>query len=72
MYSVLFGKKPASFYKIYKDWFKNTHGADIENKNLPFIPPSSRNFIYDPFSIDFECPFDKVDYEEIIGKKARN
>ena len=25
----------------------------------------------DPFSIDFECPFDKVDYEEIIGKKKK-
>jgi hypothetical protein len=30
---------------------------------LPFIPPSDNNFIYDPFAFDFENPFNA---EEII------
>jgi len=34
---------------------------------LPFIPPSSSNFIYDPFSIDFENPFDKMNQEEFAA-----
>jgi hypothetical protein len=38
-------------------------------QSLPFIPPSQRNFLYDPFSIDFEMPFDKVDMEQLVGKK---
>ena len=71
MYCVLFGKKPASYYKIYRDWFRNAHNSDVEIQNLPFIPPSHKNFIYDPFSINFECPFDKIDYEELVGKKVR-
>jgi hypothetical protein len=33
--------------------------------NLPFVPPSSANFIYDPFSIDFENPFDNFSVEEL-------
>ena len=32
---------------------------------LPFTPPSKSNFIYDPFSIDFENPFDKVSMEDL-------
>jgi hypothetical protein len=32
---------------------------------LPFTPPSKSNFIYDPFSIDFENPFDKVNMEDL-------
>ena len=34
---------------------------------LPFIPPSSSNFIYDPFSIDFENPFEKMNQEEFAA-----
>jgi serine/threonine protein kinase len=71
MYCVLFGKRPASYYKVYREWFKKSHNADVEIQNLPFIPPSQRNFIYDPFSIDFEMPFDKVDYEELFGKRSQ-
>lgn len=25
---------------------------------MPFIPPSQTNFLYDPFAVDFENPFD--------------
>jgi hypothetical protein len=32
---------------------------------LPFTPASEKNFLYDPFSIDFENPFDKVTVEDI-------
>jgi hypothetical protein len=28
---------------------------------LPFIPPSTSNFLYDPFSIDFDNPFNAED-----------
>lgn len=69
MYCLLFGKKPASYYQVYRDWFKKSHGNDVEMQSLPFIPPSQRNFLYDPFSIDFEMPFDKVDMEHLVGKK---
>ena len=44
-----------------------SHDHDVELSNLPFIRPSPKNFIYDPFSIDFDSPFDKVDYEELIN-----
>jgi hypothetical protein len=71
IYCVLFGKRPASYYKVYREWFKKSHNADVEIQNLPFIPPSQRNFIYDPFSIDFEMPFDKVDYEELMGRHIK-
>ena len=40
--------------------------------NLPFIPPSPKNFIYDPFSLDFDSPFDKVDYEELLNSRANS
>lgn len=63
MYCVLFGRKPASYYRIYKEWFKKSHNGEVEMQSLPFVPPSQRNFLYDPFSVDFEMPFDKVDYE---------
>lgn len=33
--------------------------------NLPFTPPSKSNFIYDPFSIDFENPFDNISIEDL-------
>lgn len=71
MYCVLFGCKPASYYHVYKEWFKKSHNGDVEMQHLPFVPPSSRNFLYDPFSVDFEMPFDKVDYEEIVGKTTK-
>ena len=53
LYSVLFGKIPDSFYKIYRDWFKRFHLIDVEEKQvkLPFIPPNGDSFIFDPFSI---------------------
>jgi hypothetical protein len=33
--------------------------------NLPFTPPSHSNFIYDPFSIDFENPFESISMEDL-------
>lgn len=65
LFAVLFGRKPASYYKVYRDWYLRSHGHDVELSDLPFIPPSAKNFIYDPFSLDFDNPFDKVDYEEL-------
>ena len=32
---------------------------------LPFTLASQKKFLYDPFSIDFENPFDKVTVEDI-------
>jgi serine/threonine protein kinase len=52
LYCLLFGKKPKSFYGVYRDWYLKSHGHDIELGTLPFIPPSMNNFIYDPFSFD--------------------
>mmetsp|Transcript_34190 Transcript_34190/g.25256 ORF Transcript_34190/g.25256 Transcript_34190/m.25256 type:complete len:255 (-) Transcript_34190:1608-2372(-) len=63
MYCILFGKKPDSFYSIYRGWYKNQHGHDIELGSLPFIAPSSSNFLYDPFSIDFDNPFQAEENE---------
>jgi hypothetical protein len=42
--------------------------------SLPFTPPSSSNFLYDPFSIDFENPFDQVNIEDLAdsSKKHKN
>jgi len=71
LFSVLFGRKPTSYYKVYREWYLKSHGHDVEMSNLPFIPPSPKNFIYDPFSLDFDNPFDKVDYEELLNSKAR-
>lgn len=61
MYCLLLGKKPQSFYSVYRAWYKKCHGHDIEMAALPFIPPSSSNFLYDPFAVDFENPFDSED-----------
>ena len=59
MYCLLLGKKPQSFYAIYRAWYKKFHGHDVEMATVPpFLPPSSSNFLYDPFSVDFENPFD--------------
>ena len=72
MYCVLFGKNPASYYKVYREWYMRSHGHDVEISNLPFIRPSNKNFIYDPFSIDFDSPFDKFDYEEFIQTQSHD
>jgi serine/threonine protein kinase len=58
LYCVLFGKKPKSFYAVYRDWYKKTHNRDVGMGTIPFVPPSTKNFIYDPFAFDFENPFD--------------
>jgi len=63
MYSLLFGKLPESYYSVYRKWHKRNHGKDIEIGNLPFTRPSTQNFIYDPFSIDFDNPFDQEQFE---------
>lgn len=61
MYCLLLGKKPRSFYAVYREWYKKCHGHDVEMGILPFIPPSLSNFLYDPFSVDFENPFENED-----------
>ena len=61
VYCLLLGKKPQSFYSVYRAWYKNCHGHDVEMATLPFLPPSQANFLYDPFAIDFENPFDVED-----------
>jgi len=58
MYCLLLGKKPPSYYSSYRAWYKKCHGHDVEMATLPFIPPSQSNFLYDPFAVDFENPFD--------------
>ena len=72
LFSVLFGKKPVSYYKVYREWYLKSHGHDVEESNLPFIRPSPKNFIYDPFSLDFDNPFDKVDYEDLLTHRAQS
>lgn len=72
LFSVLFGKKPISYYRVYRKWYIKSHGHDVEHSNLPFIRPSPKNFIYDPFSLDFDNPFDKVDYEELLHHRLSN
>ena len=72
LFSVLFGKKPVSYYKVYRDWYMRSHKHDVEMSNLPFIRPSPKNFIYDPFSLDFDNPFDKVDYDELLTNRAHS
>ena len=69
LYCILFGREPASYYKVYRDWFLQSHGKDLEHQVLPFTPPSAKNFIYDPFSIDFDNPFEhSEDYEQLVNK----
>lgn len=73
LYCILFGKEPASYYKVYREWYMQSHGKDLEHQVLPFTPPSAKNFIYDPFSIDFDNPFENSeDYEELVNKQARS
>ena len=61
MFCLLLGKKPKSFYAIYRAWYKKCHGHDAETAVLPFIPPSQANFLYDPFAMNLENPFDDSD-----------
>jgi hypothetical protein len=61
MYCLLLGKKPKSFYSTYRSWCKRNAHTDIEVQQLPFTPPSSNYFLYDPFAVDFENPFDVDD-----------
>ena len=73
LYCILFGKKPASFYRVYRDWYMKSHGHDVELSSLPFIPPSAKNFIYDPLSLDSSNPLSNDgDYEELINHKVRS
>lgn len=67
MFCLIFGRKPVSYYQIYRQWLLKAHQTDAEMGNLPFTPPSSANFIYDPFSIDFETPFEKVNMEDLAA-----
>jgi hypothetical protein len=58
MDSLFLGRCPESFYSVYRRWYKRQHGGyDIELSQLPFIPPSASNFLYDPFTVDFDNPF---------------
>lgn len=54
MYCVLLGKKPRSFYATYRAWYKKCHGHDVEMAALPFIAPSTSNFLFDPFGVELE------------------
>lgn len=72
MFCVLFGTKPTSFYSIYRKWYLKSHNHDVDMGTLPFIPPSKANFIYDPFSIDFENPFDKTDFDLVVDQIAES
>lgn len=67
MFCLIFGRKPVSYYSTYRQWLLKAHQTDAEMGNLPFTKPSSRNFIYDPFSIDFENPFEKVNMEDLAA-----
>lgn len=57
---------------MYKNWISKAHNIDTEKENLPFIPPAKTNFIYDPFSIDFENPFDEVDLNDLVESEIKN
>lgn len=67
MYCLLIGKKPKSFYNVFRKWSKKNYGYDIEMATLPLTPPSPSNFIYDPFSIDIDHPFEDEDEFDAIG-----
>jgi serine/threonine protein kinase len=67
LFCLMFGRKPVSYYAIYRQWLKRTHNKDVELGNLPFTRPSGSNFIYDPFSIDFENPFDRVNMDDLAA-----
>ena len=64
LFCVLFGQKPISYYKVYRDWYLRQHKHDVEMSTMPFVPPSPQNFIYDPFSLDFDNPFNSTELEE--------
>lgn len=72
LFCLLFGKKPASFYQTYRKWYLKHQGYDVELNNLPFVPPSQSFFLYDPFSIDFDNPFDSVNIEELTDKSIKH
>lgn len=67
LFCLMFGRRPVSYYAIYRHWLKKTHNKDVELGNLPFTKPSSSNFIYDPFSIDFENPFERINIEDLAA-----
>lgn len=67
LFCLMFGRRPISYYTIYRKWLKKTHNKDVELGNLPFTKPSNSNFIYDPFSIDFENPFDNVNMDDLAA-----
>lgn len=71
MYCVLFGRDPVSFYKVYRQWYIRSHDKDVDLCNLPFIPPSQANFIYDPFSVNFDNPFENVDIDDIVSRQMK-
>jgi len=72
MYCILFGRKPTSYYQTYKQWLLKAHQTDIDLGNLPFTPASKSNFIYDPFSINFENPFENFDEDELADTNVSN
>lgn len=37
---------------------------------MPFVPPSPQNFIYDPFSLDFDNPFNSTELESDLERRA--
>ena len=69
MYAVLMGRNPVSYYKQYREWYMKTHNHDCQEVNLPFIPPSESNFCYDPFAVNFDNPFDKMDIDDIVHRQ---
>jgi hypothetical protein len=42
-------------------WHKKAHQKDVEFTQLPFTPPSKSNFIYDPFTFDFDNSLTDMD-----------
>ena len=58
MYCLLLGKKPSSYYSVYRAWHKKRYGKDVEVGTLPFDAPGESEFLYDPFAVNFENPFD--------------
>jgi serine/threonine protein kinase len=78
LFCLLTGKKPKSFYTVYRDWYRkssrsgqNPCGYDVEASQLPFTPPSRTNFVYDPFSYDFDNPFESGSIQDPdLGKEV--
>ncbi len=62
MFCLLFGRKPESLYSIYRAWYKKRYCSDVELTQMPFVPPSQSNFLYDPFTIDFDNPFEMEEF----------